>query len=266
MSNVCYYEPMISYQNRHEISLDIPLRDGKKIHAILRGKLNSTTPIVVMMHGRPGSASELLQYLGAHYISEHAITTLRLSMYDFGPMYRSILDCTLDTHAADFEDVITYLRGEGAGDIFALGHSYGGITILRSKAKLNGAILWDPSHGLAWHNNNPEFNNPTFPKRISGDIAIGIGGRGYIYSKTQDDQDAALGDTTEWARGKEYPMKFILASAGPLAKYAKRYYDVATEPKALVEMTDAHHQFEDNDDVTERLFAETVDWIERLRS
>lgn len=31
-------------------------------------------------------------------------------MYDFGPDYRSILGCTLDTHIADFEDVVAYVR------------------------------------------------------------------------------------------------------------------------------------------------------------
>lgn len=257
---------MVSYQNRPEISIDIPLRDGKKIHAILRGKLDSNAPLVVMMHGRPGSANELLQYLGAHYISEHGIATLRLSMYDFGPMYRSILDCTLDTHAADFEDVVAYVRGQGAGKVFALGHSYGGITILRSGAKLDGAILWDPSHGLAWYKDNPEFKNPIFPKKVYGDIVVGTGGHGYIYPKVQDIQDAAWGDTTDWAKDKAFPMKFILASAGPLAKYAKRYYDVAAEPKALVEIQDAHHQFEDSDAVTEQLFAETVAWVRKFTS
>lgn len=253
---------MISYQNRAEESLDIPLRDGKKLHAISRGDLTDDTPVVVMMHGRPGSGNELLQYLGAHYISEQGISTLRLSMYDFGSEYRSILDCTLDTHIQDFEDVVQYLRDKGVKKVFALGHSYGGITILGSKVNLDGAILWDPSHGLAWHdNNNPDFNSDDFPEKFFENIVIGTGGHGYIFSREQNEYDKALGDNSDWAKDKGYPMKFILAGAGPLAKLAKHYYDVASEPKALVEIPDAHHQFEDNDEVTERLFAETVEWV-----
>lgn len=252
---------MISYQNAAETSLDIPLRDGKKLHAILRGKMDKTTPIVIMMHGRPGSSNELLQYLGAHYISEHNISTLRLSMYDFGAEYRSILDCTLDTHIEDFEDVVKYLRDNDAGKVFALGHSYGGITILGSKVRLDGAVLWDPSHGLAWFDNNPDFDSADFPEETFGDIVVGTGGYGYIHSKKQNLYDEAMGDTTDWAKDKGYPMKFILASAGPLAKLSKKYYEVASEPKALVEIEGAHHQFEDTDEIVEKLFAETVDWI-----
>ena len=255
---------MISYQNRNEISLDIPLRDGKKIHAILRGELAEDIPVIIMMHGRPGSANELLQYLGAHYIGEHGITTLRLSMYDFGAEYRSLLECTLDTHMEDFEDVVHYLRDQGMKKVFALGHSYGGITILGSKAKLDGAVLWDPSHGLAWYNDTPEFNSDHYPEKIYENIVVGTGGYGYISSIQQKKYDESLGDTTNWAKDKGYPMKFILAAAGPLAKYAKQYYDVASEPKALVEIEGAHHQFEDNDEVTEKLFIETVEWVKRF--
>jgi dienelactone hydrolase len=254
---------MISYQNRKEENLDIPLRDGKMLHAILRGELSADKPVVIMMHGRPGSGNELLQYLGAHYISEHDITTLRLSMYDFGAQYRNLLECTLNTHVSDFEDVVQYLRHKGIKCIFALGHSYGGITILASKAKLEGAVLWDPSHGLAY-DNNPEFDSPDFPEERFENIIVGTGGYGYIHSVEQDDYDKNLGDTTRYVHGKNYPMKFILASAGSLAKYGKRYYEEASEPKSLVEIEDAHHQFEDSDVVTERLFSETVDWVKKF--
>lgn len=254
---------MISYHNHTEKELTIPLRDGKKLHAILRGELKPDMPVVVMMHGRTGSANELLQYLGARYISERNITTLRLSMYDFGADYRSILDCTLETHIADFEDVIHYLRAQDVTALFALGHSYGGLTILGSKAKLEGAVLWDPSHGLAMHN-NPEFQNPIYPTKVYDDILVGTGGHGFVYPLSQAEHDETLGDTTDWVEDKDYPVKFILAAAGPLAKYAKSYYLAAGEPKEIVEIQDAHHQFVDNDEVMETLFAETVEWIARF--
>jgi len=250
---------MIAYSHYREENLDIPLSDGKKIHGRLRGKLNSDTPIVIMMHGRPGQGNELLQYLGARYLHEHRIASLRLSMYDFGEEYRSIIDCTLDTHIADFEDAVSYVRARGAKRVFALGHSYGGLTILGSNAALDGAVLWDPAHGLVWH--DPAFDSPEYPEKTIEDLVVGVGGYGYVYPAQQAVDDKALGDTTPWAERKNYPMKFILASAGPLAAYARRYYDVAQEPKELAEIPDAHHQFEDSDDVIERLFRETTEFI-----
>lgn len=252
---------MISYQNQNEQAILVPLRDGKNLHAILRGELDEDTPVVIMMHGRPGSANELLQYLGARCIKEHGFTTLRLSMYHFGEGYRSILDCTLETHIDDFEYVVRFLRNKGVKQVFALGHSYGGITILGSKVHLDGAILWDPSHGLAWYNNNPDFISEDYPEKTYENIVIGTGGHGYIHSKEQENYDKSLGDNSGWAKDKGYPMKFILAGAGPLASLARKYYDVASEPKSVVEITDAHHQFEDSDKVVEQLFTETVDGL-----
>jgi pimeloyl-ACP methyl ester carboxylesterase len=255
---------MMNYQNKSEQSILVPLRDGKMLHAILRGEINDHTPVVVMMHGRPGSANELLQYLGARFISERGFSTLRLSMYNFGAEYRSILDCTLKTHISDFEDVVQFLREKGVGQVFALGHSYGGITILGSKAVIDGAILWDPSHGLAWYDSNPDFISEDYPEKTFGNIVVGTGGHGYILSKEQEEYDMSLGDTSDWAKNKHYPMKFILAGAGPLATLAQKYYDVASEPKYVVEIKDAHHQFEDSDAVVEKLFTETVDGLKSL--
>jgi hypothetical protein len=252
---------MISYQNRPENEIDIALSDGKEIHGILRGEIDNEKPVVVMMHGLPGSNNELLQYLGAHYLSEHDITTLRISMYDFGQKYRSLIDCTLDTHIADFEDVVRYLRENGAKRVFALGQSYGGITILGSKVALDGAVLWDPSHGLAWQ--DPEFDSPDFPEQQYGDLVVGTGGYGYIESKKMHDGNQSIGDTTKWAANKGYPLKFITAGAGPLSKYVKQYYEAADSPKELVMVENAHHQFEDSDDVTERLFVETLEFISK---
>lgn len=257
----------MKYEKRLERNINIPLRDGKKLHAILRGDINPDTPVVIMMHGRPGSGNELLQYLGARYLFEDGLTTLRLFMYNFGQEYRDLLDCTLDTHIQDFEDAVAYLRDKGVKKVFAIGHSYGGITILGSKAGLDGAVLWDPSHGLAY--TAPEFDSPDFSEITHDDIIVGVNGYGYINSTQTEVYNRILGDTTAWAKDKNYPLKFILASAGPLAKYSKRYYDVASEPKALVEMKDAHHSFEDSDEVMECLFRESAEWLkggERLKN
>ena len=58
-------------------------------------------------------------------------------------------------------------------------------------------------------------------------------------------------------------MKLIIAGAGPLSKYNKSYFDVADYPKEITVFEDAHHQFEDSDDVVERLFAETASFIKK---
>lgn len=252
---------MLGFTNLKEDDIRIDLLDGKKIHGFLRGSLTDGSPVLVIMHGRVGSPNEEPYFLAARYLYEQGITTLRLAMYDFGAEYRDLLDCTLDTHVADFETVVIWLHDQGVEKVFAAGHSYGGITIIGSKAQLDGAVLWDPSHGLAWQ--DPEFDDPEFRPAEFGDIRLVTSGPGVLGSAAQEEYDASLGDNTEWVKGKTYPMKFILASAGPLAKYAKKYYDAAEGPKALVEMADAHHQLLDSDSVMERLFEETASWVRK---
>lgn len=250
---------MIEYYDTLETDLIIDLPDGKKIHGLVRGSLTDGSPVAIMLHGRPGWGNEVLQFLGARYLHEQRVTTIRLWMYDYGEEYRDLLDCTLDTHISDFDVVVGYLRKQNVARLFAIGHSYGGITILGSNSKLDGAVLWEPTHGMAWQ--DPVFNDPKFPEKQVGDFVIGTGGHAYVTSKNQMDYDQHLGDTTSWASNKDYPIKFIAAGAGPLAKYVEQYYDNADVPKSFVIIDGAHHQLEDNDKVIDQLFSETSKWI-----
>lgn len=245
-----------------ESKFEITLADGKKIHGRLRGSLSNDSPVVVMMHGRPGNGNELVQYLAAHYLYEQGITSICLSMYDFDPKYRDMLDCTLDTHISDFDTVVEHLRKEGVKKLFAVGHSYGGLTILGSKARLEGVILWDPTHGMAWH--DPAFKNPNFPQKRIGDIYICPSGPTFLWSAKQEEYDQKLGDNSDWAKNKGYPIKFITAGAGPLATWIWKYHEAADTPKALVEIPEAHHQFEDSDEILKQLFAETASWVKKF--
>ncbi len=242
------------------IYIDLPKTNGLKIKGILRGDF--TVPLVVMMHGRPGSGNELLQFLGARYLHEKGFSTLRLFMYDFEKTTRNLLDCTLQTHTEDFEAVVNYLKRQNVPKIFAVGHSYGGLTILKSQAKLDGAVLWDPTHGLIWHD-EPDLGTD-FPKKTYDNVVVGLAGPGYITPKPMEDDDLAMGDTTNLAAHKGYPLKLIAAGKGKMSHLGKRYIKAADEPKKFLEIADAHHQLEDSDEVMQKLFKETVQWFERI--
>ena len=253
----------ISYANAPEQDIVIDLPDGKKIHGLLRGSMTDTRPMVIIIHGRPGTGNELLQFLVARHLYENGFSSLRLFLYDFGQEYRDMIDTTLDTHAEDLDVVVDYLRSHGVQKIFATGHSYGGLTILRSKSHLDGAVLWDPTHGLVF---TDEFDDPNFPEKRVNDIVYVPTGCGFFYSQTQDDYDHSLGDNSNWAANKGYPIKFITAGKGILAPFVQSYYEHADEPKEIVDIPEAHHQFDDSDEVIERLFGETLEWFEQYKS
>jgi pimeloyl-ACP methyl ester carboxylesterase len=215
------------------------------------------------MHGRPGSGNELLPYLAARFLYEKGYSCLRLFMYDFEPNTRDLLDCTLETHVSDFDVVISNLRKRNVPKIFAVGHSYGGLTILKSKSRLEGAVLWDPTHGLVFH--EPHDLDEKYPETVVGEMVIGTSGPGYISGPVAAKKfDERMGDTTTWAAGKGYPMKIIAAGKGVMAHLGKKYFEAADEPKQYVVIDEAHHQFEDSDAVVFRLFEETLEWIQRV--
>jgi pimeloyl-ACP methyl ester carboxylesterase len=250
-----------SFQVVPEETVFIDLRDSGnlKIKGLLRGSLKGS--LVVMMHGRGGKANSLIQYLGARYLYERGLSSLRLAMYDTAPNTRNLVDCTLQTHADDFDTVVEYLRTQGTGPIFAEGHSYGGATILRSHAKLDGAVLWDPTHGDYWAEHRPDKYAAQFPEKTFGSITVGLGGAGYIIPEAIMDYDRHVGDTTQWAAGKGYPLKVIAAGEGALADLGERYIAVADEPKQFVAVKGAGHNFDDSDETLMELFNETETWF-----
>lgn len=254
MTQFCYQQAP-----EETLLIDLPNTDGLKIKGILRSSLEK--PVVIMVHGLPGSGNELLQYLGARYLYERGFSSLRLSLYDFEPQTRNLLNCSLDIHASDFDTVVTYLRDKGAPKIFAVGHSYGGLTILRSTAKLDGAVLWDPTHGSFWLEGRDKDYEEDYPTKEVDGMVIGLAGYGYVEPSSMVKENKSMGDTSQWAAHKGYPLKVISAGKGAMTDLGKRYVDAAEDPKAHVVIEDAHHQFEDSDEVVLRLFEETAEWF-----
>lgn len=245
------------------IYFDLPNTDGLRTKGILRGKL--TGPIAIMMHGRPGSGNALLQYLGARYLYERGISTLRLFMYDFEPKTRNLMDCNLQTHVSDFETVISELRKRSVSQIFAIGHSYGGLTILKSTTQLDGAVLWDPSHGLWWAENRGALFADEFPETVVDKYVIGTAGKAWVYPLAAQEYDKQLGDTSGLAT-KDYPLKIISAGKGALTDLGERYYKSANDPKSQAVIKGAGHGFEESDEVMFELFEETANWLSKISS
>lgn len=245
------------------VYIDLPNTGGLKIKSVLRGTLSQ--PLVVMMHGKSGQGNSLLMYLGARFLFEHGFASLRLWMYDTGKNTRNLLQCTLDTHVEDFATVVQYLRDHGVSHLFAIGHSYGGLTIIKSMAVLDGAVLWDPTHGNIWHGKHAAWLKK-YPEITIGDIVVGIRGNPSVTSTTMQKQDHTLGNTSAWITGKGYPIKIITAGKGILSELGRKYFDAADTPKALVDIEAATHNFDDSDESIFRLFAETEQWFKEIQN
>ena len=257
MSEMCY-----TAVPEETLRIDLPDTNGLHIKGILRGPLSR--PVVVMVHGLPGEGNELLQFLGARYLYEHGLSSLRLYLYSYDDGTRDLVDCTVQTHAYDFDTVVTYLRAKKVSKIFAEGHSYGGLTILRSKSKLDGAVLWDPSHGLAFR--DPRVINYYENNRIeeTDTLKLFLNGPGYIEPKAIAKEQDEFGDNSEEAAHKGYPLKIISAGDGVMTELHERYIDVADARKEHTVIKGAHHPFEDSDEIQAELFEQTATWFKEI--
>ncbi len=247
----------MNYDVETEQDVIIDLNDGKKIHGILRGEMTPSSRVVVIMHGFPGTPKNLLPYLGSRFIADSGYTTLSLYMYDVGSQYRDAYDCTLDTHVEDFEKVVACLQTLNVAKVFAVGHSFGGLTILKSDVRLDGAVLWDPSHGSVWQDDDAKRD-----WNIENDqFVISTQGRGSMRPTRLQRSLEMLGDTSSYAKNMSCPTKIITGNKSVIYPFVPKYIEYLSVAKELVVIDGAGHGFDEQDAITMRLFDETVAWL-----
>ena len=164
-------------------------------------------------------------------------------------------ECTLKTHAADLDRVIAYLRKKGFKKIFAIGHSYGGPTILLSKKKdFDGVVLWDASHhGI------PPLKSVRYIKEL--DAYRARWQAEVIIGKAMIKEEGKW-NGEELVRTIHTPIKIIVAGDGMLIKGGRAYYKSANPPKAFSVIKGAGHSFNE-DGAEEKLFKETLGWLKK---
>lgn len=225
--------------------------NGKSIKGFLRGSL--TKPLVIFVHGLTGDPNEHQFYNGARYLENQGFSTFRYYLYDSRPLRQA----TLKTHATDFDKVVAYFRKRTKRKIFAVGHSYGGATVLLSKRKdLDGAVLWEPSY-KAGKALNPllKYDKRLKAYRLEWYVESLLG-------KRMVDVDLA----TPWEDlGKDvtFPLKVITAGKGALRKSARYAKNAQGRSDAEV-IAGASHCF-DEDGAEEKLFASTVKWLKSIK-
>jgi pimeloyl-ACP methyl ester carboxylesterase len=254
-----------SFTSRPEQAVKIPIPDTDlHINAILRGDWSQ--PVAILLHGLPSSSNSHLPFFTAKLLPEHGIATLRVNLYDEEPGTRDMVDCLLQTHADDLDTIVRYVRDQGAPSIMAAGHSYGGLTILRSTEKLDGAVLWDPSHfkcSQEFDHKREETRHVVLPKEKA---IVYLSGMGRVEALPMVDERLQYQDLPENELAqKEYPLLFIAAGNGDLKPYVQKYYDAAHEPKKQVIIKNASHSLNDSDEILFELLEETAAWFEVCR-
>ncbi len=121
--------------------------DGKKIYG-KTNKLEDSGRCVVMVHGLTGHMNEYQNKIAANILAQAGFTVLRFNLYDGEKDGRSLTDSTLKIHANDLKTVMKEKTSD-FDEIYMIGHSYGGPTVMIAEPRQVDAIcLWDPSFDL----------------------------------------------------------------------------------------------------------------------
>lgn len=245
-----------------EQEVKIPLADSSLfIYGTLRG--NYKKPLIVLCHGYGGWMHEMLLYNGARYFEKEGFSTLRLSMYGGGENSRNISDSDVITHAADIDDVVAFLRNNGASWVGVVGHSYSGLAIVYSRRQsFDAAALWDPTY-------SDGYEEPQAKENLAKDFVFidelhsyvsGLGS-GYVYAKTVFDNNYPK--SNEMAAKFKIPTCVINASwSKEQQQYGKAYTTHINAQSNQVIIPNSSHPFTE-DGAAEKLFAATADFFKQ---
>lgn len=240
-----------------EKEIKIKTKDGKRIYGKLRGLLQK--PLVIFVHGLTGHMDEHIFFNGAKFFEKKGFLTFRFNLYDSWDDARKLHECDLKIHAADIDLVTEYFKKKGVKDIFIVGHSYGGPSILFSRTDdYAGIVLWDPTM-------DPDtiYRKTTADKIANGYIREWS--FKFILGKKMVDEAKKISNFELIATINKSPIKIILAGAGNAkSKRITNFFKVLCEPKEMIVLKKAGHTFSE-DGMEENLFQETLKWLKKIR-
>lgn len=241
-----------------EKQIKIKTPDKHLIFGFLSTGKGKNKNLVVFVHGLASSMQEHKFYNAVPYFVPKGFDVFRFDLYSGNTGGRSILECTLETHAKDLDKVIQKFRKEYK-KIFVVGHSYGGPTILLSDtSKIDGIAFWDGAY-LVPH----EAEKVGIIYDTHMDVYRVNWGAEYIFSKEMIDFENKLLTPEELIRNVHVPIKFIVAGNGVLLGRSKKYLKAAHEPKALAVIKGATHNFDEYGTAAE-LYKETFNWFNKF--
>ena len=135
----------------HERQVVITAPDNAKIYTTIGVPTKPTKKIVVFVHGLASTELWPPILLGSWYFRKHGFAYCRINLYDWRQGARTLMKSDLRQHSRDTDTVVRYLKRRGYNSIYAVGHSFGGLTLLQSTHQAFKAMsLWDISSFLSF--------------------------------------------------------------------------------------------------------------------
>jgi len=242
-----------------EKDIKIEVSEEKYAYAKLSGSIQE--PLFIIVHGLATSMDTGLYKSSVGWFSDKGYATLRFNLYGEESDARKMIDTTLKINAEDINLVVKHAKKMGFKKIYMTGHSYGAVAILLAKnLHVDKISLWEPSYKVSFKNSALDKDMSTFIESQNGYLMnwpkpIMIG------EKMADEAESLDWDIL--AQGFNIPTQIIYAGNGYLEKGSKHYFGITNEPKDLVKIYNATHNFNDSKEIMEKLFIETERWFNR---
>lgn len=244
-----------------EKELKIRTVNRKSIYGTLGITNKKSHKLVIFVHGFTGHQNEHIFFNGAKFFTEKGFDTFRLNLY--GDLYgkgdksRHFRDTYISLHGKDITTVAKFFRKKYK-KIFVIGHSYGGTSLLfTDQSFIDGYVFWDASY----INSKDSTANMKFNKNIDGYILDW--GMEYIVGKRFVEELKNFLDCKDLIKEVQKPVLFITAGNRGNSKAGIKYFENANQPKKLINIKTADHNFNKWED-EEKLLKNTYIWLKQF--
>jgi dienelactone hydrolase len=214
---------------------------------------------VFIVHGLTGHMYEYQLKSAADYFAAQGLDVYRFNLYDGDKSARRLLDCTLQTHADDLNTVLKKFAGPYK-ETFAIGHSYGGTTVMLAQPKtLTAASLWDPTFNVKRVDECFEAQY----KKYTGFYSVDWGTT-YLIGKAMHDHGHTLDEKAclKLAETFKHPVQVVLAGDGFFIKDKFSYHSLGHPKNRRDVVKGTVHCFHEGN-TTAELLKKTHAWFKQ---
>jgi hypothetical protein len=241
--------------------LKIKASDNKDILCLVnQAEHKKANKLVIMVHGMTGHPYEYIHVQAAHYFTKKGYDVARMRLYCGGyPTTRNLLDCTIHTHASDTNAVINHFKNH-YNHIYAIGHSYGGITLIKANPEISAVSFWDSTldpYNSCWKDFAiylPELDCYQVNWRAN-----------FLVSKQMVEADKAYTskDVVRIAPNLLTPIQCVLSTIDSESSNISSFIKALKKPKSLIQIQNTDHEFTKGDSIFEALEA-SENWFSQI--
>lgn len=212
--------------------------------------------VVIVVPGL-GSLTYEYQFVAfAQFLQKKGWSTIIVNLYHWKNGARQLKDTSLLTYADDINRTVKYAKKKWK-NIFGVGHSYGGPSLLfADNSQFKAVSLWDSSVRL-------DFSNEMKYKKLEN-VYVGEWGITHTFKpyfvETAKKLEPLADSMSRW----QCPVKFITAGKGILVKGNRELYKKVDVLKAYHSVKSATHHFLE-EGATDEVIRETWKWFQKYR-